>query len=419
MKKFCAFLLFTMGLTASFLIGYFCMQVVLDSSLNKDTKNQVQKTLPPRQDTKSTNSSADPIKAKIDGMTLDEKLGQLVIAGIDGHSLNQNTINLIKDYKVGGFILYNNNISSADQLLSLINSLKETNSDNPVPLFISVDQEGGNVDRMPGGIKKFPSNQVIGQKNNSNLSYNIGNTLAFEIKSFGFNLNFAPVLDINSNPKNPVIGNRSFGSNAEVVSNLGVQTMKGIQSGDVIPVIKHFPGHGDTSVDSHKELPVINKDLNKLETSELIPFSNAIKNNADAVMIAHILLPQIDAKNPASLSETIVTDILRHNLNFKGVVITDDITMGAIIKNYNLDDAAVKAINAGNDIVLVAHDYNYEIKVFNALKKAVKDNQITEDRIDESVYRILKLKNKYNLNNNTISSVNISTINQKISSVLK
>lgn len=195
--------------------------------------------------------------------------------------------------------------------------------------------------------------------------------------------------------------------------------MKGMQSGGIIPVIKHFPGHGDTSVDSHIGLPVVNKDLSSLRAFELAPFTNAIKSNADAVMAAHILLPKIDPDNPASFSKAIITDLLRNELGFNGIVITDDMTMGAIVKNYSLDNAAVKSINAGSDIILVAHDYNYEIKAINALKKAAVDNVITQDRINESVYRILKLKTKYNLNDTAIESVDVEDINQKIDSALK
>lgn len=428
MKKLGAFVLLLIGLNVSFLTGYFLMNTILDAGSNDIVNGQpnkpneaseINENPSDQPASKNTNISVDPIKSKIDKMTLDEKIGQLVIVGIDGYSLDQNSIDLIKDYKVGGVILYNTNVKNSSQLLSLTNSIKETNSNNPVPIFISADQEGGRIDRMPNEIKRFPTNQVIGQKNNSNLSYNIGNSIAYELKAYGFNLNYAPVLDINSNPKNPVIGSRSFGSNAKIVSDLGVQTMNGMQSGGIIPVIKHFPGHGDTSVDSHIGLPVVNKDLSSLKAFELAPFTNAIKSNADAVMAAHILLPKIDPNNPASFSKAIITDLLRNELGFNGVVITDDMTMGAVVKNYRLDNAAIKSINAGSDIILVAHDYNYELKVINALKKAAVDNVITQDRINESVYRILKLKTKYNLNDAAIESVDVDDINQKIDSALK
>ncbi|WML37863.1 glycoside hydrolase family 3 N-terminal domain-containing protein [Clostridium sp. OS1-26] len=226
-------------------------------------------------------------------------------------------------------------------------------------------------------------------------------------------------IDIDPNPNNPVIGDRSFGSNAQIVSKLGVQTMKGIQAGGVIPVVKHFPGHGDTSVDSHVGLPAVSNDLNRLKSFELIPFEAAINNGADSVMVAHILLYKIDPAYPASLSKTIITDILRGQLGFMGVVITDDMTMGAIVKYYDISNAAVRSVNAGSDIVLVAHGYDYEEKVINALINAARNGTISMERINESVYRILKLKQKYNLNDATINSIDVNKINNDIQAILQ
>ncbi|PRR76579.1 beta-N-acetylhexosaminidase [Clostridium thermopalmarium] len=360
----------------------------------------------------------DPIKEKINAMTLDEKIGQMFIVGIDGYDLNDNSKSLIEKYKVGGFILFKDNIKNVNQLLSLINSLKVENSSNKIPLFLSVDEEGGKVTRMPDELKSLPTNKVIGKINDVDFSNKIGKTIAGEIKAFGFNMNFAPVLDINNNPKNPVIGSRSFGSNPDIVTKLGIETMKGIQSENVIPVVKHFPGHGDTSVDSHIGLPIVNNDLKRLEEFELIPFAKAIENEADAVMIAHILLPKVDEKNPSSMSKIIITDILRNSLKFNGVVITDDMTMGAITKNYNINDATIKSIKAGSDIVLICHGYDNEIGVINYVKNAVLKGEITEERIDESVYRILKLKEKYDLKDEIIKSVDVEKINNDIKSLL-
>ena len=360
----------------------------------------------------------DPIKEQIDKMTLDDKIGQMLIVGIEGYDLNANTKSLVEKYKVGGAILFSNNIQDANQLLKLLNSLKKENLKNKIPLFLSVDEEGGRVTRMPKEFKKFPTNKAIGKINNETFSNNIGSTIAYEIGSFGFNMDFAPVLDINSNPKNPVIGDRSFGEDVNIVSRLGIQTMKGIQAENIIPVVKHFPGHGDTSIDSHVGLPSVNNDLKRLNSFELIPFAEAIKNNADAVMIAHILLPKIDKENPSSMSKTIITDILRTNLSFKGVIITDDMTMGAIVKNYNIGEAAVKSVKAGTDIVLVCHGYDNEVAVINALKTSISKGEITEKRIDESIYRILSLKQKYKLKGEIINSVDIDDINNRINTLL-
>lgn len=360
----------------------------------------------------------DPIEEQIKSMTLEEKVGQLVVVGLEGYTIDDNTKTMIENHHVGGLILFGRNVESSGQLLALVNSIKSTNSKNKVPLFVSVDEEGGRVSRMPAEFKKLPRNDAIGKINSGDFSYKIGNILAEETKSFGFNMNFAPVLDINSNPQNPVIGDRAFGSDSQIVSKLGVQTMKGIQAGGVIPVVKHFPGHGDTSVDSHIGLPAVDNNIERLKSFELVPFNEAIRNQADAVMIAHILLNKIDPQNPASLSKAIITDLLRKQLNFGGVVITDDMTMGAIVKNYTISDAAIKAINAGSDIVLVCHGYDNELAVIGALKKAVQNGAITEERLNESVYRILKLKSRYRLSDNIISSIDVAKINSKIGTVV-
>lgn len=360
----------------------------------------------------------DPIKTQIKDMTLDEKIGQLVIVGMDGYENNDNSRQLIEQYKVGGFIFFSTNVEGPAQLLKLVNSLKTVNVINKSPLFFSIDEEGGRVTRIPKEILNLPTNKSIGKINNSDFSYKVGGLLGEKLRLFGLNMDFAPVLDINSNPQNPVIGDRAFGKEADIVSKLGVQTMMGIQSKNIIPVVKHFPGHGDTSVDSHIGLPRVENDLQRLESFELIPFAEAINKGADAVMVAHIMLPKIDPENPSSFSKAIITDILRTSLKFDGVVITDDMTMGAISNNYDIGDAAVKSINAGTDIVLVCHYFEKEVSVINSLRKAVTDGVISEERIDQSVYRILTLKNKYSLNNEIIDNVDVKEINDKIRETL-
>ena len=351
-------------------------------------------------------------------MTLEEKIGQMVIIGLDGYSVNENTIDMIQNKKVGGFILFKKNVGDTGQLLNLINSLKENNSNNKIPLFISIDEEGGKVSRVPDEFKNIPTNREIGKINNKNFSYEIGNILAMQLNAFGINMDFAPVLDVNTNPNNPIIGNRSFGNDPNIVSDLGIATMKGIKDKGVIPVVKHFPGHGDTSVDSHLGLPSIENNLDRLNKVELVPFKNAIKDGADVVMVAHILMAKLDPDYPASMSKKVISDILRDDLNFDGVVITDDMTMGAIMKNYNIEDAAIKSVNAGSDIILVCHNNDNQVNVINYLQKAVKDGEISEERIDKSVYRILKLKDKYNLDGEIINSVDTNGINNNINKVL-
>lgn len=367
-----------------------------------------------QKDVQAEEPEADPIEEKIKNMTIEEKIGQMVIVGLESYILDDNTRMMIDKYHVGGFILFGRNVENPDQLLTLLNSLKNANLKNQIPLFLSVDEEGGRVSRMPDKINKLPSNETIGKMDDPDLSYKIGGILAEELRAFGLNMDFAPVLDINSNPDNPVIGDRSFGSDENIVSKLGIETMKGIQAGGIIPVVKHFPGHGDTSVDSHIGLPSVKHDMDRLKSFELVPFQKAIEREADAVMIAHILLNKIDPQNPASLSKTIITDLLREQMKFNGVVITDDMTMGAIVENYTISNAVVQAIQAGSDIVLVCHEQENEVEAIESIKKAVEDESIPEERIDESVYRILKLKQKYKLTDDKIESIDIEEINNKI-----
>lgn len=420
-------------------IGYIALLYNRDNSsspdsVNKDmglntpsyqTDTEDTSAMTPAPATKPANTSEKPvqqsdnIKEQINSMSLDEKIGQLVIVGLDGYEADEHARQMIEEYRVGGFILFTSNIQNSNQMLELLNSLKNINRANKVPLFLSVDEEGGRVSRLPDEFLKTPSNQIIGKLNNSSVSHQVGSIIGEELKSFGMNMDFAPVLDINSNPKNPIIGDRAFGTGPNLVSKLGVQTMKGLQSQNIIPVVKHFPGHGDTSTDSHVGLPKVDNDLKRLRNFELKPFARAIENGAEAVMVAHILLPEIDPDNPASFSKTIINDVLRLEMNYDGVVITDDFTMGAIVKNYNIGQAAVKSILAGGDIVLVCHDFEKQKAVISALKDAAQSGQLPMDRIDRSVIRILRLKQEHKITDTPASTVDPESINKKISALLK
>lgn len=350
-------------------------------------------------------------------LSLEEKVGQMIFAGIKGKVMTNETKKIISTDQVGGIILFKDNLKNAKQSVTLLNSIREENSKNKVPLFLGVDEEGGRISRLPE-LTKLPTNEELGKRNDASLSYNIGKLLGKELSAFGFNLDFAPVLDINSNPDNPIIGDRAFGTDAQIVSELGLQTMDGIQSEQVISVVKHFPGHGDTAVDSHKELPIIQKSLKDLQTLELIPFTRAIEHGAEVVMIGHILLPKIDSIYPASISEKIITDVLREQLDYEGIIITDDMTMKAILNTFEISEAAVSAVKAGNDIVLVAHDYANIKKTKEAILHAIETGEITEQRIDESVKRILAIKKKYNLSNKQLDGVNIQELNRSINETL-
>ncbi|WP_338630304.1 beta-N-acetylhexosaminidase [Clostridium baratii] len=361
----------------------------------------------------------DEILETISNMSLDEKIGQLVVSGFYGTTLDENILKLIKEDKISGVILFNRNVKDSSTLLSLNNSLKESNKNNKLPLFISVDEEGGLVTRMPKDIKRLPTNKYIGSLNNKDLSYKVGEILGEQLSYFGFNMNFAPVLDINSNPNNPVIEDRSFGNNKDTVAILGTSTMKGIQSKNIISVVKHFPGHGDTSVDSHVNLPVVNYDINRLKSFEFVPFKTAIQNGADAIMVGHILLPKIDSKYPSSMSYEIVTNILRKDLGFNGLVVSDDMTMGAITKNYSIEEASIKAINAGVDLLLVCQKYENTENVLKALKEAVLNETISKERLDNALYNIISIKKKYLLNKEYDNDITIDDINQKITNLFR
>lgn len=368
----------------------------------------------PTQAPDSTPQSDDIISRTLAGMTLEEKIGQMLLVGISGTTAGSEAQKMIAEDKVGGIILYSSNVGSLKELVRLTNDLKKSNSGNPAPLFMSIDQEGGKVSRLPDEYAVFPSNAAVGQAGSAAAAGTMGELLAKAVKSSGFNMDFAPVLDINSNPKNPVIGSRSFGNNAELVSRLGIAEMKGLEDEGVIPVVKHYPGHGDTSVDSHLELPVIGKTAAELAKLEWLPFQAAIQEKADAVMVAHILFPKLDPDRPASLSKVIIGQQLRKQMGYEGVVITDDLTMGAIVKNYSLPAAAVDTVLAGSDILLVAHEYKNEQAVRAALLKNVKNGTIPETRIDESVYRILALKAKYQLSDKAVPVPDLTGLNQDI-----
>ena len=329
----------------------------------------------------------------VNKMTLDEKIGQMIVAGFNGTDVNEELINLVNTNKVGGVILFKRNIETSEQLKKLNNNIDGLNKE--IPLFISVDEEGGRVNRLPSDMENFPSAREVGLKIDKDYAYNNGKSIGESLKVTGFNMNYAPVLDIFSNPKNTVIGDRAFGSDVETVSTMGIATMKGIEEEGIISVIKHFPGHGDTSVDSHYGLPIVYKTLEELEIFELIPFKKAIKEGCKAIMVSHILLDKIDKQNPSSMSETVVTDILREQLGFDGVVITDDMEMGAITENFTVEDACVQSIIAGCDIVLIGSGNESIYNTIQAIKDSILNGKITEERINESVVRIIKLKNEY------------------------
>lgn len=354
------------------------------------------------------------VEDKISTMTLEEKVGQMMFYGVNGTNVDDKVVNLFEDQHAGGIILYGHRNfwgSSLDNNVKYVNSIKKANRQNSdIPLFIGFDEEGGSMSQLPQELMRTPSKGELGNTNDSSLATGIGAGTAKKLKLLGINTDFGTVLDINTNKNNPIIGVRSYGSTKEKVTEFGINELKAIQNEGVIPTVKHFPGHGDTEVDSHLGLPSLNHDLNRLKSTELVPFQTAINNGVDMVMTAHIMLPQIDKEYPATMSKKILTDLLRDEMGYKGVIITDDLEMQAISKNWDLGEAAIKSVEAGADILLVCHTIENQQKVYNALVQGVNDGKIDENRIDESVRRILRLKYQYKLsdkaNNPTQDDIN-------------
>ena len=358
-------------------------------------------------------------------MTTEEKVGQLLMAGFEGTEPGDDDAVFLQDYQVGGLILFGRNIESAEQLTALTNGLKALNGDQ-IPLLIGVDQEGGLVDRMPPEVHRTPGAYAVGSTSDWDQGRALGAALAAECAGFGFHLDFAPVLDVWSNPDNTVIGKRAFGSDWKVVSGFGAAVSNALQAAGVIPVVKHFPGHGDTVVDSHMGLPVVDKSLEDLSLQELPPFRDLISGGetpsgraeaVPAVMVAHILMTQLDPDRPASLSPAVVTDLLRGELGFGGVVFTDDLTMGAITQNYGLGEAAVLAVEAGCDMLLVCHGRDSVDAARSALLEAAASGRISQARLDESVRRILSLKLEYSVSGEPVSAPDLNALNALVDAV--
>lgn len=334
----------------------------------------------------------DKIEQMLDSMTLEEKIGQMILSGFSGSSIDEELKSLIKEEKVGGLILFKRNIQTSSDLKVLIQNINDINEN--IPLFISIDEEGGRVTRLPES-EDFPSVLEIGNTEDEKYSYEQGRLLGKTLKEYGINMDHAPVLDIYSNPQNTVIGDRAFGSNDEIVSKMGIAMMNGIKDEGIIPTVKHFPGHGDTEVDSHVGLPIVNKTLEELMEFEFVPFKEAIDNECDVIMVSHIVLNKIDSKNPATLSKSVISDVLREKLSFNKVIMTDDMNMSAITNTINVEDASVESIKAGCDIILIGSGGNYVKSTIEKIKESIEKGEITENRIDESVYRILELKQNY------------------------
>lgn len=341
---------------------------------------------------------------KLRSMTLREKIAQMIITYSDGYSLSENSAeyqrlsNLIVNEKVGGVIFFKGNAVQEAELINSLQSISET------PLLMSADFERGTNMRLDDG-SLFPSNMALGATRNTDLAYQMGLQIAKECRAIGIGQNYAPVVDINNNSDNPIINVRSYGEDPELVSMMGDAFIKGMQDGNVIATAKHFPGHGDTDIDSHSDLPVLNFDRSRLDNLELIPFKNAIKNNVMSVMIAHLSLPSLDNESnvPASLSKNIINGLLIDEMNFKGLVVTDALNMAGVVKHFSAEEVALRCVNAGVDLILMPQGESVSI---SAIENAVNSGTLSEEQINNSVRKILNAKEWLKLNEYKISDVN-------------
>lgn len=338
---------------------------------------------------------------KIEELTLEQKIGQLIVAGFSENYVTDDLKELIEQYHIGNIILFQKNIIDSIQLGKLNRNIQEVMEKyNANPAFICMDQEGGMVTRLFNKATCFPGNMAVAAGASYEETYALGAAIGQELRHIGINMNLAPVMDINNNQLNPVIGVRSYGDVPERVAEYGKNFFKGLQSEGVVSFAKHFPGHGNTNVDSHLGLPTILSDLYNLNKVELIPFIEAINNGIDGIMSAHIIFSALEKNNlPATLSKAILTGLLRERLGFNGLIITDCMEMKAIINNYGIEEASVMAINAGADLVCISHTRELQVKAVNAIKEAVENGTIKVEDLNSKVERILEFKQKYDLYN--------------------
>ena len=341
----------------------------------------------------------EKVEKIVNNMTLEEKVGQIFMVAPeavdkDGGSTTVFTENIEKEiekYNLGGYILFASNIENPTQTQELINGLKKSSKIQP---FVGVDEEGGRVARIGKnsamGVEKIEPMAQVGKSQNYERANEIGTTIGKYIKNLGFNLDFAPDTDVLTDSNNTEIGDRSFGNDPEVVGKMATEVVKGLQSENISTVLKHFPGHGGSIGNSHQGFSLSNRTEEELKKCEIVPFKTAIENGAGCVMFAHMSLPNVTGDNiPATLSKKVVTDMLKTELNFKGVVFSDSMSMGAITENYGTGDACVKAVEAGIDMVLMPENLD---EAYNAVLEAVKNGKISQERLDDAVSRIIKAK---------------------------
>ena len=326
-------------------------------------------------------------------MTSREQIGQLFMMGFTGTRVTPDLTSFLKAYPPGGVIFFKRNLESVQQIVELTNGLQKLSPRSP--LLVAIDQEGGRVSRLPGEFTIFPPCEQLGQCNSYELAYSAAATIAKELRSVGINMNMAPVLDVNSNPDNPVIGDRAFGAAPEIVGELGLATIAGLQENKVVACGKHFPGHGDTATDSHKVLPVVDANRQRLRDIEFPPFQQAIHHGVASLMTAHVLYRALDPEAPATLSSLVIQHLLREEFRYDGVVFTDDMEMHAIIDHDGIGEASVRAFVAGCDVLLICKDQERVMTAMQAMERAMQDGRVTQERLQQSLARVARLKARY------------------------
>lgn len=327
-------------------------------------------------------------------MKLDQirrRVGQMFVVGFEGTGVDQNLKKLTQEYFIGGVVLFERNIESPRQIAELTNEIQSLSK---TPLFVAIDQEGGQVARLKKPFTEFGEAARIAKVNSPKLAFEAFQAMARELRAVGINYNFAPVADLNTNPNNPIIGNRSFGSDPEAVSKMISGVIRGLQRGGVISCAKHFPGHGDTLLDSHLALPEVTHAVERLKAIEWIPFDRAIRSGVETIMTAHILNRNIDPDYPATLSKKTL-QYLRKDLRFDRVIITDALEMKAISDRYTLEEATLKSVEAGVDLVLTCQSYDKQASAIETLIKKVASSEVPMKLIDLASEHITKLRNKY------------------------
>ncbi|MDH4223173.1 MAG: glycoside hydrolase family 3 protein [candidate division Zixibacteria bacterium] len=318
-------------------------------------------------------------------------LGQILSLGYNGIEPSDEFLKTVQRYKIGGVLLLSGNIGTKKQISDSIELLQKNSE---IPLFVMIDQEGGRINRITQNFPQFPSNQFYGMNNDKKGVHAAYSQTARELRKLGINVNLAPVVDVLTNPSNLVIGDRSFGSDPERVAEFSRIAIQSIKEHDVLACAKHFPGIGDISDDPHKMLPQNPNSLARFQKIDFTPFRAAISCEVDFIMSTHVIATELDASSPATFSKKICTGILKNELDFKGVLITDDMQMKAIKDNYSLEKVCFLAFEAGNDMILISENLEEQLKVLEYFEKKFKDNELSSSRLLESTSRILSLKAK-------------------------